>query len=57
MEYQSSIIPDKIKENLKFCSICKNKKNDIKYNSICGLTNNVKEFDNFCADFKYNLKN
>jgi len=42
----------KLKERLKFCKNCINRKNDLKTGIICGLTDRKPDFNGFCNDFK-----
>jgi uncharacterized RDD family membrane protein YckC len=38
-------------EHLKFCSICVNQKDDMRKGIICGLTNQIADFEETCSSF------
>ncbi|MEN8122771.1 MAG: DUF4328 domain-containing protein [Bacteroidota bacterium] len=43
-------------EHLKFCKICKNKKNDLKEGIICGLNNQIADFVDTCESFEKDVE-
>ena len=38
-------------EHLKFCSICVNQKDGMRKGIICGLTNEIADFEDACGSF------
>ena len=45
-----------LKEKLKFCTICENRKVDFKTGLVCNLTNEKPNFENNCEFFKKDEK-
>lgn len=52
MDYDNLLI----KERLKFCKDCVNRKNDLQIGIVCGLTNKKPNFKNNCKDFKEDVE-